>query len=103
MDPNDPAFIKLTESVERIELALLGDAMEGRKGIIHWNDQMKEDLYAIGPDGNPIEGKSNTLLNRVSNMEEKQKKALWIFSGIAFAIVAVKSGITAVIDKIWTK
>lgn len=103
MTPDDPAFITLTKSVNRIEAALLGDAMQGRKGIIHFHDQMAEDLYGVGPDGKPIEGKSNTLLNRMSDMEDKQKKAIWIFGTIIAIITAIKVGWAALVEKIFEK
>jgi len=64
---------------------------------------MKEDLYAIGPDGHPIEGKSNTILERLSSMEDRQKKALWIFTGILVAFTAVKIGLTALVTKLFSK
>lgn len=103
MTPQQPEFVSLARSVEEIRTALLGNAMEGRKGIIHFHDKMAEDLYGVGSDGEPIEGKSNTLMSRMSNMEDRQKKAWWVFSGIVLAITAAKVGISAIIDKIFGK
>lgn len=103
MTPQQPEFIKLSESVEEIRAALLGDAMNGRRGIIHYHDQMAEDLYGVDSHGKPIEGKHNTVLLRLSEVEDKQKKAIWIFSGIAVAIVSAKAGISAFLERIFSK
>ena len=103
MTPQQPEFIKLTDDIAEIKYALLGNALSGRKGIIHYHDLLVEDMYAIGSDGQPIEGKKNTIPLRVSAIEDRQKRALWIFSGIAIAFVAAREGISALIDKLWSK
>lgn len=99
MTPENPAFVKLSESVEQIRSALLGNDMEGRKGIIHFHDLMREDLYGLGSDGKAIEGKKNTLLLRVSDLEDGRKKAKWLFGGALVAALAAKFGISALLEK----
>lgn len=101
MTPENPAFVQLSKSVEEIRSALLGDDMNGRKGIIHFHDLMREDLYGLGTDGRAIEGKKNTLLLRVSDLEDGRKKAKWVFGGFILAALGAKFGITALIEKYW--
>lgn len=101
MLPSQPEFIKLSESVEEIRKALLGDDFGGRKGIIHYHDLMVEDLYAIDSNGKSIEGKKNTLLLRVSDLEDGRKKAKYVFGGFLAAALGAKFGITALIEKYW--
>jgi hypothetical protein len=103
MTPQQPEFIALVESVKRIEQALLGDGFTGRKGIIHYHDQTIEDLYGIDSDGKPIKGKSNTVLNRISDLEDNQKKVFWIFGGVLAALTAIKLGWTTIVERFFSK
>lgn len=103
MNVDEPEFVSLARDVKEIRSALLGDAFTGRKGIIHFHDLLTQDVYGVGSDGRPIEGKSNTLLSRISALEDNQKKAIWIFSGLLLAFTAAKVGLTALIDRIFNK
>jgi hypothetical protein len=103
MSPQQPEFVALAKNVEEIRAALIGDPLEGRNGIIHYHQKMVDDLYGLDPEGRPIEGKTNTVLMRLSSLEEKQKKALWTFTGIVGMAVAIKFGLAAVFGKIFDK
>lgn len=101
MTPQQPEFVALNRKVNEIHAALIGDPLKGIDGIVTWQNTMKEDLYGIGPDGRPIEGKNNTALKRISNLEEKQNKVLYVFTGVVGLAVAIKLGITVLVEKVF--
>lgn len=110
MTPDNPAFIALADDlktakadIKAIKDAMVGDELSGRVGIVPWHNRMKEDLYGVDTHGNEIESKKNTLLLRVSDIEDTQKKAKWWFSGIVTLALAIKFGISALIEKLWSK
>lgn len=86
-------FRKLARSVQRIETALLGEGFEGDgKGMMHYHNRMREDMYGEDPDGKPIEGKSNTILKRLSREEDTRKHVTWIFTGMTLFWIGLKFG-----------
>jgi len=89
------------ENQDRILIALLGDALEGKNGIIHYHNQMVEDNYGIGPDGKPIEGKRNTVLNRISQLEGNQSMIKWVITGVVGFGIAMKVGLIELIGKVF--
>lgn len=103
MSPTQPEFVALNQKVNEIHDALIGDPMKGRSGIVSRQNAILLDLYGIGPDGNPIEGKENTVLKRLSGIEDNQKKVIWIFSGLLLAFTAAKVGLTALVDKLFSR
>jgi len=103
MNPKAPEFLRLARDVAEIKSALIGDPMKGKNGFIHQHNQLVEDFYGLDSNGNPIEGKTNTFASRVSNLEDKQKKVLWVFTGIVSLALAIKFGIATVLGKIFEK
>jgi len=103
MSPQQPEFVALNRKVDEIHEALIGDPFRGKIGIVNRQNLMMQDLYGLSPDGSPIDGKENTVLKRLSGVEDNQKKAVWIFSGIMVAVVAAKAGISALLEKVFTK
>jgi hypothetical protein len=103
MTPQQPEFVTLAKKVEEIHTALIGDPLNGRNGMMHYYGKTIEDLYGVDPAGDPIEGKRNTVMERLSNLEDKHKKVLWVFTGIVGVSVAIKFGLTAIFGKIFDK
>lgn len=103
MTPDNPAFQNLVDDVKVIKDALVGDPLTGRVGIVPQHNQMMEDVYGKNPHGNEIESKKNTLLLRVSKLEDKHKMIKWVVTGMLALGLAIKFGISALIDKIWSK
>lgn len=103
MTPDNPAFQNLVDDVKVIKDALVGDPLTGRVGIVPQHNQMMEDVYGKDPHGVEIESKKNTLLLRVSDLEDKHKMIKWVVTGAIALALMIKFGISALIDKIWSK
>ena len=101
MSPQQPEFVALNKKVDEIHHALIGDPFKGVEGIVTQHNMVMEDMYGIGPDGKPIEGKHNSALKRISNLEEKQNKVLYVFTGVVGLAVAIKLGITVLFEKVF--
>ena len=116
MDTPSPEFIKLSDSVKDLlievkvlisdvkvmQIIFAGDPMQGRPGVIIDHRQLMRDVYGTDTNGNVIKGhEKNTLLYRISKLEDTQKKVVWIFSGVAGLIVAIKFGMSALIEKVF--
>ena len=92
-----------SEKISDIHELLLGDPTEGKLGLIHHHNRMFEDLYGVGSDGKEIESKKNTVLIRLSAVEDNQKKVMWLFGGVLAACAAIKLGIATLITKVFEK
>lgn len=103
MTPDNPAFQELADDVKAIKAALIGDPLTGRVGIVPQHNRMMEDVYGLDSHGVEMESKKNTLLLRVSELEDGRKKAKWVFSGIVGLALAIKFGISALLDKMFSK
>ena len=104
MTPDQPEFKYLAASVEEIKCALIGDPMKGKPGFIAGHHKLMRDLYGVDENGDSVEGhEKNTILARVSNVEDKQKKVIWVFTGIVAAVTAAKIGVSAFLDKVFSK
>jgi hypothetical protein len=103
MMPDNPAFVQLAEDVKLIKDAMVGNELSGQPGIVAWHNRMKEDMYGVDAQGHEIESKKNTLPARVSDLEDDRKKFKWIVTGIVTLAVAIKFGISALVDKVFNK
>ena len=88
-----------SEKIDQIHEVLLGNAIKGKLGLIHHHDQMYEDLYGVRPDGTEPRSKKNTILARISKIEDKQNKASWIAVGIITCYASIKIGLAALAEK----
>jgi hypothetical protein len=103
MTPDDPAFIRLAKKVDDIHLAMVGDELKGIKGVVSWNNKMKEDLYGVDANGEEMESKKNTVLIRLSDLEDSRKQIKWFIVAIVTIVSAVKFGIGTLWEKMWSK
>jgi len=102
MNPDQPEFKALSNKVDEIHGALIGDPMRGKVGFIQGHHRLMQDMYGVDASGEPIEGsEKNTMLYRMSKTEDNQKKVVWIFSGVVAAITAIKCGISSILDKVF--
>lgn len=103
MNPEHPEVRKLIKDVGEIKAALLGDALTGKLGLMNNHDKIMLDMYGIDPTGAEVRSKKNTLLKRLSSVEDFQKKFIWVVGGIIFVLTASRLGFGAVIDLIYKK
>jgi hypothetical protein len=100
---SDAQAIILLKDVKEMREAMLGNPLTGKKGFVTIVGQVNEDLYGINLSGQEIASKKNTLLTRVSKVEDNQSKIAWILTGMLGLFIAIKVGLTAVIMKIFDK
>ena len=89
-----------SEKLTAIHEVLLGDPTRGRLGLIHHHNQVMIDLYGIDPNGEEIDSKKNTILLRLSSVEDRQKKAIWVITGLIAAFTIAKSGCVVAWEKL---
>lgn len=106
MLPSQPEFIQLSLNVEKMlreqaemKSALCGDALTGKIGYLGQTHKMMEDLYGLDSHGEPIESKKNTLLLRMSDVEDRNKKVKWIIGGALGLYLLARFGVAALWDK----
>jgi hypothetical protein len=80
----DTDFDNLKKSVDNIEEALLGNALTGKLGVLHHHNQMYAFVTGIQADGTSTHDTiKNSMLARISKVEDNQKKIIWMGAGIS--------------------
>lgn len=100
---SDEQAKNLCKDVKEMRDAMFGDASTGKKGFFTIVGQMNEDLYGINISGQEITAKKNTLLSRVSKVEDNQSKITWVIMGMLGLFIAIKVGLTSLIARIFDK
>ena len=78
----DNEFLDLKKSVDNIEEALLGNALKGKLGVLHHHNQMYAFITGVQSDGKSTkETVENSLLARVSRVEDNQRRLVWMGAG----------------------
>ena len=61
------------QKLAKIYEVLMGDPINGKLGYFHTHNQIMEDMYGKGADGVELKGKKNTVLIRISTLEENSR------------------------------
>jgi hypothetical protein len=92
-----------TKMTKVIYKCMVGDPISGVPGFLQNHNRLVGDMYGIDPDGKPIEGKKNTIKERVSDLESNQKKVVWFVAGVVALYTAVKIGIAEFFGRLFEK
>ena len=84
------SFDKLTKKVEDLTDAIAGDGMAGKPGIATNQIRLMTDIYGLPDD------RENSVLHRLSTLEDSKKEAIWKWAGAKFVIVAACGAASAV-------
>jgi hypothetical protein len=96
----DVDFTMLRTDVTEIKEALLGNALKGKLGVLHHHNQMYADLYGIAAHGEKSDSSvHNSILSRMSQVEDNQKKLVWMGAGIGAGAATVWAVILKFIGK----
>ena len=101
--PSNVEFEQLVKDMTTIKLMIQGVPELGRTGYSIDHRRIMYDLYGTDINGNLIPGAAkNTMLHRMSAMEDNLKKIMWVVTGAIGLLALLKLGISAFLERVFS-